>query len=67
VDDVVESLIASLKTGFEQSPIETWPVDEVSACLVYTRDRVGVPRDMSVHAAKQFRSHINLFLEILTN
>mmetsp|Transcript_3872 Transcript_3872/g.6409 ORF Transcript_3872/g.6409 Transcript_3872/m.6409 type:complete len:513 (+) Transcript_3872:73-1611(+) len=34
----------------------------VSSCLVYLRDRVGVPRDMSVHAAKQFRSHINLFL-----
>lgn len=39
------------------------PVNEVSKCLQYLRQRVGVPRDMSVHAAKQLRSHINWFLD----
>jgi hypothetical protein len=69
VDDIVESLIASLKTGFEQSPIEIWPVDEVSACLVYTRDRVGVPRDISVHAANEHDEYFikNLIKNLIKN
>ena len=35
----------------------------VKTGLEYLRDRISVPRDMSVHAAKQFRSHINLFID----
>ena len=35
----------------------------LSASLVYLRDRIGVPRDMSVHAAYQFRAAINYTLK----
>ena len=34
----------------------------VIKCLLYLRDRIGVPRDLSIHGAKQFRAHINHFL-----
>ena len=37
--------------------------ESITECLLYLRDRVGVPRDLSVHGAKQFRSYINHFIE----
>ena len=42
---------------------ERFPRTEVAACLVYLRDRVGVPRDMTVHGARQLRAHINWLLD----
>lgn len=42
-----------------------WPKSEVRLCLEYVRERVSVPRDMTVHGARQFRAHINRFLDIL--
>jgi hypothetical protein len=33
--------------------------------LRYLRDRVGVPRDMGVHAAKQLRSFLNHVLSLI--
>eukprot|EP00596_Hydrurales_sp_CCMP1899_P004116 CAMPEP_0119039994 /NCGR_PEP_ID=MMETSP1177-20130426/9779_1 /TAXON_ID=2985 /ORGANISM="Ochromonas sp, Strain CCMP1899" /LENGTH=464 /DNA_ID=CAMNT_0007004597 /DNA_START=243 /DNA_END=1634 /DNA_ORIENTATION=+ len=35
------------------------PKNEVKKCLLYLRERIGVPRDMTVHGARQFRGHIN--------
>lgn len=38
--------------------------DEALECnLSYLRDRIGVPRDMTIHAAQQFRAHINWLLK----
>lgn len=35
----------------------------VAASLAYLRDRVGVPRDMKFPAARQFRAHLNWFID----
>jgi glutathione S-transferase len=34
-------------------------IDKVALSLAYLRDRVGVPRDMKLHAARQLRAHLN--------
>ena len=44
---------------------ERFPRTEVAACLTYLRDRVGVPRDMTVHGARQLRAHINWLLDYI--
>lgn len=38
---------------------------QVKLCLLYLRERIGVPRDMTVHGARQFRAHINWFIDKL--
>jgi hypothetical protein len=38
---------------------------QVKQSLLYLRERIGVPRDMSVHGARQFRAHINWFIDQL--
>ena len=37
--------------------------DDLTASILYLRDRVGVPRDMSVHAARRLRAFLNHFVE----
>ena len=41
------------------------PVQAVTESLKYLRDRIGVPRDMTVHAAQQFRANINWLLKYI--
>ena len=63
VYDGVDGVQVGKGINIEDIGLEKEVVDLVKSTLVYVRDRVGVPRDMSVHAAKQFRSHINLSLD----
>ncbi len=37
-----------------------------SAAAAYMRDRVGVPRDLPLPAARQFRAHLNWFIDSLS-
>jgi glutathione S-transferase len=39
--------------------------EAVRNSLEYLRERVGVPRDMTVHGARLFRAHINAYLQQL--
>jgi len=45
----------------------TWtaPTMQLDTCLTYLRDRVGVPRDMSMGAAMQLRAHLNWAIDLL--
>lgn len=42
------------------------PTQQLDSCLMYLRDRVGVPRDMGQAAALQLRAHLNWAIEILS-
>ena len=42
-----------------------FPTDPTIASLAYLRDRIGVPRDMSYPAARQFRAHLNYVIDSL--
>ncbi len=39
--------------------------DAVVASAVYIRDRVGVPRDLPLPAARQLRAHLNWLIDTL--
>nr|WEU39141.1 glutathione S-transferase [Saccharina japonica] len=58
---------AVLTSGAVSSGQDPGTVAAVEASLVYLRDRIGVPRDMSYPAARQFRAHLNWAIDILKN
>ena len=51
----------------EETGDTTWtpPTQQLDTCLAYLRDRVGVPRDMSLVAATQLRAHLNWAIDLL--
>lgn len=40
---------------------------DVSSALAYLRDRVGVPRDLPLAAARHLRAHLNEAIDVLYN
>ena len=69
---IVQNLLAEAATVPDSfNPSSTTPThkpslslpSEVKECLEYVRDRVSVPRDMTSHAARLFRAHLNFLIE----
>jgi hypothetical protein len=69
VDCALRLVLASLLNGPDSlgdvSQLSTLPADKVAESLMYLRDRISVPRDMSVHAARLLRAHINHIITLL--
>lgn len=67
VDSVLRNIVHGMVGGksriAQPSPLHPAVVPLVRESLEYLRDRIGVPRDLSVHGAKQLRSHLNLFIQ----
>lgn len=51
---------------YSQGKVPFLPVPEMIQSLSYFRDRVGVPRDMSIHAAQKLRAHLNWFMNSIS-
>lgn len=71
VDSLAEALTRTVwgDSNSADAPLSQrqWPTRQTSECLRYFRDRVGVPRDLSVHAARMLRSHLNLMISVLNS
>lgn len=60
IDSALRHICQVMLLGVDNIELSSgFPTVPVTNCLKYVRDRVGVPRDMSVHGARMFRAHIN--------
>lgn len=70
VDTALRTIAGALLSGatdVDPGVLRSLATREVQDCLLYVRERVGVPRDMTVHGARLFRAHINWFVDAAAN
>ncbi|KAL0020433.1 hypothetical protein WJX77_002865 [Trebouxia sp. C0004] len=66
--DGPQAAAESLHSGMHSAANgDAFPGAPVCASVAYLRDRVGVPRDMPLPAARQFRAHLNWLVDELRN
>ena len=66
--DGPQAAAESLHSGMHSAANgDALPGAPVCASVAYLRDRVGVPRDMPLPAARQFRAHLNWLVDELRN
>lgn len=58
-----ESALKDMKAGL--NCFDGDKAQNVASALCYLRDRIGVPRDMPLAAARHFRAHLNEAIEVL--
>ena len=58
-----ESAIRDMKAGMDCFGKDK--AKDVASALAYLRDRIGVPRDMPLASARQFRAHLNAAIDSL--
>ena len=67
VDAALRAVAHALLEGRDEVRVETaasgLDAARAAACLAYMRDRVGVPRDLPLPAARQLRAHLNAFID----
>ena len=55
----------ALRDDLAQHLVNSGESSAIRESVEYVRDRVGVPRDMSFPAARQFRAHLNWAIDAL--
>ena len=67
VDAALRAVAHALLEGRDEVRVETaasgLDAARAAACLAYMCDRVGVPRDLPLPAARQLRAHLNAFID----
>jgi glutathione S-transferase len=64
--DVASSTPPDLHVSTLRNAVPSDKVEGVAACLIYLRDRVGVPRDLPLASARYLRAYLNWGIDTLT-